>query len=468
MSEAHSYWSASKFESLMLCPGKIVMEEGKPDSTSVYAAEGTAAHQVLTWALQQDKPASHFVSTVIGLNERGRVIPEGSPEIAEWTFTVDDDMAGYVQTCIDYAKDLAGADGVIFADERVNYSTYLAVPTASAWGTLDVIVLRDTHIHVIDFKYGRGVEVLAGHELVEGIPMPNPQMALYALGALQAYHGVVETFEHVHLAISQPRVNHNPSEFSLPVDDLITWAQMDAQGTVQACQQAERAYPDASEGASDWHDKFLVVGEKQCKFCKAKATCSKLRAVVAETANVDHAPATPEEFEEMTLTPVSGFSPDVDDAAWLAACLAKADLIEDWVKAIRAEVERRLLAGGEVPGYKVVQGKKGNRAWTNKAEAEELMKSMRLKVEEMYELSLISPTTAEKLAPKYTKEGKLAPAKEGAPAPLIGPRQWPKLKALIIQSEGKPHVAPVSDSRPALTLTPVVDDFTDVSVESFA
>jgi len=463
VSEAHSYWSASKFESLMLCPGKIVMEEGKPDSTSVYAAEGTAAHQVLTWALQQDKPASHFVSTTIGLNERGRVIPDGSPEVAEWSFTVDDEMAGFVQVCIDYVKTLAGDDGVIFADERVNYSTYLGVPTAAAWGTLDVIVLRGNRIMVVDFKYGRGVEVLAGHDL-DGIPMPNPQMALYALGALQAYHNVVETFEHVQLAISQPRVNREPSEFSLSVGDLETWAQMDAQAAVRECQSAERSYPDASEGASDWHDTFLVPGEKQCKFCKAKATCSKLRAEVASAVALESYAASPEEFADLEpLAPTAS-----SDETWLAACLAKADLIEDWVKAVRAEVERRLLAGGEVPGYKVVQGKKGNRAWANKAEAEELMKSMRLKVEEMYELSLISPTAAEKLAPKYGKDGKLAPVKEGAPAPLIGPRQWPKLKALITQSEGKPHVAPISDSRPALTLTPVADDFTDVSVEAFA
>ena len=76
----------------------------------------------------------------------------------------------------------------------------------------------------------------------------------------------------------------------------------------------------------------------------------------------------------------------------------------------------------------------------------------RLKVEEMYDLSLISPTSAEKLAK----------------AKVIGPRQWPKLQQLITQSSGKPSVAPATDSRPALTLTPAVDEFSDVSVETLA
>lgn len=77
---------------------------------------------------------------------------------------------------------------------------------------------------------------------------------------------------------------------------------------------------------------------------------------------------------------------------------------------------------------------------------------MRLKEAEMYDFKLISPTTAEKLHKAGT----------------IGPRQWPKVQALITQSEGKPHVAPESDSRPALVVTPVVDDFTDVTAEDLA
>ncbi|RYF45629.1 MAG: DUF2800 domain-containing protein, partial [Comamonadaceae bacterium] len=114
------------------------------------------------------------------------------------------------------------------------------------------------------------------------------------------------------------------------------------------------------------------------------------------------------------------------------------------------EVETRLLAGQPVPGFKLVQGKKGNRQWTSKEEAEALLKAMRVKHDQMYDYTVISPTTAEKLAK----------------AEVIGPRQWPKVVALITQSEGKPSVAPESDKRPALAIAAAAEDFDDVSAVS--
>jgi hypothetical protein len=427
---AHSKWSASGFESIMLCPGKKVLEQGKPDNTSKYAAEGTAAHQVLTWALQEERPATAYI---------GRVI-----EADGFVFEVDQDMAGHVQVCVDYANDLKGDDGTIFADIRVNYSSYLGVAEQEAWGTADVIVCRGTEVIVVDFKYGMGVEVDAER---------NPQMSLYGLGALQAYHGLVADFETVRMAISQPRIKRAPSEWDCSVEELETWGRSTARSAVATCINAA----DLRGEYEPWEQVFLRPAEKACKFCKAKATCPALRAEVAETYSAKA--ATPEEFADLVpLTPSSH-----SDEFWLAACLDKADLIEDWVKAVRAEVERRLLAGDKVPGFKVVQGKKGNRQWRDAKEAEELLKTMRVPIDKMYDMTVISPTSAEKLAPRYDKNGKLVPPKDGAPAPTIGPRQWPKLKELITQSEGKPHVAPSTDSRPALVVTPVVDDFTDVT-----
>jgi len=419
MTAAHSTWSASKFESIMLCPGKIVLEQGLPDNTNAYAAEGTAAHQVLTWALQEGKPASAYI---------GRLIM-----VEEFSFEVDQDMAEHVQVCVDYCNDLRGDDGVLFADIRVNYSQYLAVEFDQAWGTADVIIARDDEIIVVDFKYGRGVEVDAEK---------NPQMSLYGLGALQAYQGLVADFERVRMAISQPRVKRAPSEWDCSVEELETWGRSTARSAVASCQIAIQTRVDDA-----WREAFLRPAEKACKFCKAKATCPSLRNEVAETVALV-APASPDEFaervEEVTESLVPNSKPE-----WLAACLSKVDLIEDWCKAIRAEAERRLLAGENVPGFKVVQGKKGARQWADAKVAEETLKTMRVKLEEMYDFKLISPTTAEKLAKAGT----------------IGPRQWPKLQGLITQNEGKPHVAPATDSRPALVVTPVADDFNDVTAD---
>jgi len=433
MSAAHSYWSASKFESIMLCPGKIVLEDGAPDNTNDYAAEGTAAHQVLTWALQEERPAAAYIGRQIHLNAAGKPC---EPADAEYTFGVDEEMAEHVQVCVDYVTDLRGDDGVVFADIRVNYSTYLDVFEDTAWGTADVIIARGDELIVVDFKYGRGVEVDA-----EG----NPQMSLYGLGALQAYQGLCGDFSRVRLAISQPRLKHAPSEWDCSVEELEAWGRSTARSAVLTCITAKNT---CEPGGSVWEETFLRPTEKACKFCKAKATCPALRAEVAATVSPSANKASPDEFEVMMV----GTPGAASDATWLAICLSKVDLIEDWCKAVRAETERRLLAGQGVPGWKLVQGKRGNRAWSKPADVEALFKSMRLKESEMYDFKLISPASAEKLAK----------------AKVIGPRQWPKVQELITQSDGKAHVAPASDSRPALVVTPVVDDFTDVTAEELA
>ena len=123
--------------------------------------------------------------------------------------------------------------------------------------------------------------------------------------------------------------------------------------------------------------------------------------------------------------------------------MENAGLIESWIKSIRAEVERRLMAGTPVAGYKLVQGKRGNRQWGNPEDAEAALKAMRVKHDQMYDYKLASPTSIEKLVK----------------AEEIGPRQWIKIQELITQSEGSPSVAPESDKRPALNSSADDSDF---------
>ena len=419
----HSSYSASGFEATMLCSGKPVMEQGKPNTSSVYAATGTVAHTLLDWHFKDGSEPAGFL---------GRVFQQDAFDIV-----VDEDMVEAVTTATRNIKEIAG-DGMILSEQRVNYSRYLNVEHDEAWGTADIIVVRGDELQVHDYKNGSGVMVYADH---------NPQMMLYGLGALEAVNDTLGPFTTVRLVIHQPNAQSAPSEWSCSVADLEHWALVRAGEAVDARKAAVE-----TAGAPDWSATFLRPGEKQCKFCKAKATCPALRAEVVSTIIGGHhggeQAATPEEFANLTVEPANA----LDAEAWLAAALDKADLIEDWVKAVRAEVERRLLAGQPVPGYKIVQGKMGSRKWADPVEAEAALKSMRIKIEDMYDMKLISPTSAEKLAK----------------AEVIGKRQWPKLKELITQTQGKPHVAPESDSRPALTLTPVADDFNDVSVEDLA
>ncbi len=454
---AHSFWPASGMEQRMLCAGSHVLQQGQPDNANSYSAEGTAAHQVLTWAGQFGKDAADFIGRVIRLDEGGRVIPDAEAGRAStYEFRVDDAMAEHVQVCLDYVREVAGEHPVLY-DVKVNYATYLGVPEDDAWGTTDVIILLPDEIVVVDFKYGMGVEVKAGYdEIVEtaamhGVrPMPNPQMGCYGLGALTAYRDFAD-FQRARLVISQPRISKAPSEYDLSIEALEDWGVNVVGEAVAKCQRAEATIETVND-CRHWDNSYLNPGEKQCRFCKAKATCPALRNEVASMV-FGSAPATPDEFKDAGEIVVSSTLEDCtppEGAAWLSACLQKADLIEDWCKGIRAEVERRLLAGESVPDFKVVAGKRGNRQFRDEAEAETMLKSMRLKLEDMYDLKLISPTTAEKRA----KAG------------IIGPRQWTKLQELIVQREGKPHVAHVSDPRPALTVQPVADEFQDVTQQS--
>jgi len=436
-------------EQRMLCAGSHVLQQNQPDNANSYAAEGTAAHQVLTWAGQQNKNAADFKGTFISLDDHGRVLPPESATLHTWQFLVDDDMAEHVQVCLDYVREIAGDNPVLY-DVKVNYASYLGVPEEDGWGTADVIVLLPDEIVVVDFKYGMGVEVQAGRTGDEGRVEPNPQMACYGLGALTAYRDFGD-FKRARLVISQPRITKKPSEYDLLIAELERWGNEAARAAVEKCQRAEASFESVHD-RKHWDDAYLTPGEKQCRFCKAKATCPALRNEVA-LAVFGTSPASPEEFVDATAVEgVTQESGAIDGAAWLSACLQQVDLIEDWCKGIRTEVERRLLAGESVPDFKLVPGKKGNRQFASEQEAETLLKSFRLKLEEMYDFKLISPTTAEKRA----KAG------------VIGPRQWTKLQEIIVQREGRPHVAHVSDPRPALTVSAVADEFTDVSSTSQA
>ena len=132
------------------------------------------------------------------------------------------------------------------------------------------------------------------------------------------------------------------------------------------------------------------------------------------------------------------------EAEALGAAMAKVGMVEDWCKAVRAAVEGALIQGRPVPGFKLVQGRRGPRAWSDKAEAERLMKEkFRLKNEDMYEFKLFSPTKAEKVLGEQ-------------------PKRWAQLEKLIVQSDGKPSVAPESDKRPALSMAPSADGMEEI------
>ena len=383
---AHARLSPSGAHRWMRGPGSVALEAPFPDNSNRYSAEGTLAHDL----------AAHFLQ---GAVDPHTLVGTGAT-VDGFDFTISKEMAAFV---VDYAKLVReyAEGGMLLVEKRVDFSPVIDVP--ESFGTSDAIIIKGDELIVVDLKYGMGVKVDATE---------NEQLQLYALGALNDF-GILADFAMVTMVIHQPRLNH-VSEWTVPVEVLRAF------GEDARLSAVEVLHHEAPR---------LEAGEKQCRFCKAKATCPALNdSVSLATAGV----ATVADFAEFLPTLVE------DE---LSTAMSRVELVEQWCKGIRAEVERRLLAGTPVEGYKLVAGRKGNRAWSDPSEVEQILKkSFRLRDDDMYEQVLISPTAAEKLL-KDT------------------PKRWARVQDLIQRGEGKPSVAPATDKRPALAIASVADEF---------
>lgn len=420
-------------------------------ASSKYADEGTIAHQLAAMCLLEGTDAAAYLGRLIEAEdyEHAKLSPSGAKkwmtcpgshalereaegEFVERCFSMEvtDGMAEYVQVYVDAVRakieqyKLEGAVEVhLLVEQKLPIGHITGEEGATGTGDAIIIAVQadgSATMDVGDLKTGMGVLVSAER---------NEQLAIYSLGAREQY-GLLYDIVSVRLTIYQPRLNKEPDTWEMTLEQLAAF-EVNARRAAAKALQIVRGEEDT--------EPYLVAGD-HCRttFCKARATCPKLAAFVQEGVGADF-----EDITEQVLPAIGRY----DDT--LPVKMQAVDLIEDWCKAVRAEVERRLLAGTPVPGYKLVQGKRGARAWANADEVETVFKSMRLKQEEMYSFSLITPTTAEKLLKD-------------------SPKRWNRVTPLITQSEGKPSVAPESDKRPALAITPVEDAFDVVTDDDLA
>lgn len=415
--KTHARLSPSSAHRWLACPGSQALEAGLTDEAGDFAREGTAAHELAAMCLTNGDDTDHYLDAVTS---------NGTAVTLE--------MIEHVQTYVDAVRQYA--DGhTLMVEQRVPIGHLTG--EAGAEGTADAIIVTadGEELIVIDLKFGRGVLVEAEE---------NPQAQLYALGALELVELLGYEPKRIRCVIHQPRVQKAPSEWDCTVGELRHFGQF-VKERAEKCAAAVKFYADHGEV----HGKYLAPGEKQCRFCKAKATCPALAQFTFNTVADEFVDLTSDSGHIGALISGADFTVGLLDGEAIARLLPHVDLIRDWCQAVEKKAHADLLAGLPVPGYKLVTGKRGARRWADEQTAEMTLKSMRLKHDEMYDYKLISPTTAEKLAK----------------AEVIGPRQWPKLQELIVQDEGKPTVAPESDKRPAITVAPVADAF-DVVTET--
>nr|DAD79253.1 MAG TPA: PD-(D/E)XK nuclease superfamily protein [Myoviridae sp. ctRPH1] len=359
----HALLSASSAHRWLACPASAVAAEAYPNEQTEFTREGTLAHEVAeVVAREQLRP------------ETGR---DGfAPEVTQEML---DCAAGYR----DYIQEQTKSDSAaVLLEQRVDFSPW--VP--DGFGTCDCIILQDDTMTVIDYKYGQGVPVSA-----EG----NPQLRLYALGALNDY-GIAVDVQKVEMHIYQPRIN-NVSADTITAAELLEWAEKTVKPIAQKAAKGKGGY---SAGP-------------HCRFCPHAGRCRELTKTCTEFV---------ETHDLRVAVPV--LAPHE-----VADVLRMLPLISLWAKRVNAQALDTLLGGGTIPGYKVVEGKQGNRQWLDELKVAEALHAAGYKPEDITETKLLSPAAMDKAIGKK--------------------RAAELLDALIYRTSGVPTIVPETDKRPA-------------------
>lgn len=325
----HAVLSASGASRWMNCTPSARLEEKVSEKSSVYAKEGTIAHELSDVNLQREYKGLHGRTH----NAEKRKLKTrllkllGSDDETQFT-----QMEREVLKYTDIVKEAFSAaqkrtpDATIELEQRLDYS-YL-VP--EGFGTGDVVIIADGLMEIIDLKYGRGVTVYA---------KLNEQLMLYALGALEKFD-LSYAIDRVKMTIVQPRLDHYDA-WETSAKYLRNWGEKVVREKAVAAWNGE-----GEKVVGDW-----------CKFCKVKAVCRAMAEHNLELAKHD--------FK----------TPDLMTVEELAPILKRGSMLQDWLAAIATYLYKELKEDRPVPGYKLVAGK-SNRRWVNEPLAIETLKDL--------------------------------------------------------------------------------------------
>lgn len=382
----HALLSASGASRWLNCtPSARLEEKFQESATSIYAAEGTLAHEFGDVLLRYEN--GEIKKSILN-KELKRLRAEDL-----YSDEMEDEVAKYVEFVMEtfnVAKTRT-KDAILNVEERLDFSHIVN----QGFGTVDATIIADGVLAVIDLKYGKGIRVDADN---------NPQLMLYALGALRSSE-LLYNIHTVQMSIVQPRLDHI-STFKMTVEDLVKWADEIVRPS------AQKAY--SGEGTK-------VAGE-WCKWCKAKPMCRTFAEKNMELAKF--------EFRD----------PDLLTKEELLDVFQQQPMLVDWVKSVADHILAKALQGEHFPGYKVVEGR-SNRRWTDEKEVVKKLTDLGFERSKFMVEKLENLTKVEK---------------------LLGKKDFfSKLEGMVIKPQGSPTLAPESDKRPAFGIDQAKIDFAD-------
>lgn len=378
----HALLSASGAQRWLSCPPSARLEEAVEEQSSEYAKEGSFAHELAELYLAQE----------LGLIKKSD-FNKRLKELRQNPF-YSEELDVYVNVYLDFAIEKINEarartrDAVVLLEMKLDYSTW--VP--EGFGTGDLVLVTDDVLEVIDFKFGRGIQIGAED---------NPQMRLYALGALSQF-GCLYEVNTVRMTIVQPRLDSISTD-EMAVEELVDWG--------------EKMVKPIADLAFKGEGEFKAGGH--CRFCRVRATCRARAEMNMKLACYD--------FKEPPLL--------TDEE--IVEVLDAADEYMKWISDLQGyALDQAVNNGKKWPGYKLVEGR-SYRRYKDQGKVAEALIAAGYKEDEIYEKVLLGITKMER---------------------AVGRKEFNELLVgLIEKPPGKAKLAPESDKRPAVKSTAEID-----------
>jgi hypothetical protein len=370
----HAKYSPSQLSRIIKCPGSVKLCTDIPSTTSRYAEEGTLLHKVMENTL----------------NTRILVDPALDAHLAKEAekHKLNKEQTRACEEALQYFKEVwaeARLEGIVSSRLEMKASlAYLNIP--ECYGTADVVIKTYDSLHIMDWKFGQGIEVS---------PKDNPQFMAYALGSVSSLKELTD-YKHIHMHVVQPRLNNMYCVTHDSADALLCWCEETLRPALQAAETTAPCNP----------------GEEQCRWCNAKQDCLARYEYAKQIAS-----------EVWAMHARKSTVKDED----LAALLEDAKFLKVYIADLEKLALERALDGRALPGYKVVHGRT-SRSWADEEAAREyLLARDDVDFEDLFEQKFVTPPKAEKL--------------------FKGAKKDETLQALIHKTVGKPTLAKDSDPR---------------------